>query len=335
MGFHNTFNRIKTFTQTYRLAICLAGVGLFITWWVFNNTREHIHEKIQQEFRWQVQERQHAIEIGLAERVSVLYELQSLYVASNFVERDEFHAFTRYASDRFPTGMELAWVPWVIGEQRLAFEQATQKELPNFAITERTETGKTDRATVRKDHFPIHFLEPSADLLGFDMASKPVFSETLEQARDTGQAVASKIFVEPGFDNGENIFLLALPIYYNGLSTKTQEQRRQHLHGFYVAILSIRVLVEIALSDIKAAGIHFFLQESATDAKPFHVHLSRKHQNSKDLSASKPNLIALLTKLSYANTSETITVLNQKWLFYALLVEELSEYSSINIKHNN
>ena len=325
VDFRNTFNPIKTFTREYRMAVWLGGMGLLLTWVAFYQTQAHIREKVQQEFRWQAQERRLAIENSLKERLFALQELQGLYVASMLVEWDEFRAFTRHAFDRFPSGLELAWVPWVTGEQRLTFEQATQEELPNFEITERTKAGEVYRAIQREAHFPIHFMEPYADLQGFDLASNPLFLEILAQARDTGQQVASKIFTRPGVNNDEKSLLVAFPIYHNGLPTETLTQRRKHLHGFYIIILSIHELVEAPLRNVKPAGIHFWLKEAVTDTKPFYVHISREVKKQENFTSENQNFIESLPEI-LPRASNTVTILNQQWLFNATLAVDLSEY---------
>ena len=331
----NMFNHIKTFTQKYRMAMWLAAVGLLLTWGVFLNAQKHVREKIEQEFRWQIQERRLSVENSIKERLFTLRELQALYAASKSVERDEFQTFTKHFFKRFPTGVELAWVPWVTAEQRLAFEQNTQKELPNFAITERTEMGKMRRATQRQTYFPIIFTEPYADLLSFDLASSPVLLETLEQARDTGQKRASKIFTQPIGGTDEKSLLVALPIYHKGLPTKTLEQRREHLSGFYVAIISIHDLIEVSLSDEKATDIHFWLQETATDAEPFYVHISRTFLNKRGFNASSLSSIVASLPKHLPRATDTVTTLNRQWLLSATLIRDPTEYSLARLGNSN
>ena len=325
--FRDTYHRLATLAITYRVAAMVGIIGLFFSWWAYHSMQERMDEENLQSFRWEVQNRRSAMENSLRAQQSILQELQGFYAASKFVDRDEFKQFTRHIFDRFPLGVELAWVPRIEGEQRPDFEQTTQKEWPGFEINARTKTGQTVRATQQKRHFPIHYMEPRPDLLGFDLASNPMLRETLDQARDTGHQTASPIFILPGShpDTNKNRFMVVMPIYRNGLPTETLEQRRTHLHGFYVTILSVHALFEKSLDSMHPEGIHFWLHETETkNSMPFFVHISRFSYDQKDLPMLDMGMPE--PENTRLHVRETMTVLNQRWLFTAKLAQDPKEY---------
>ncbi|MBF0124751.1 MAG: response regulator, partial [Magnetococcales bacterium] len=278
-----------------------------------------------------------AIEHSLHERLSALWELQSLYAASKSVEWDEFRAFTRRSFNNIPTGMQLAWVSLVTESQRPLFEQSTQEPInaaSEFEITESTDDGERRRASQRAFYFPIHFIEPHTPaLLGFDLATYPPFLDALERARDSGQVAASRIFSQQGkIGNGKSL-LLALPIYNKGRTIATLEQRREHLHGFYVAILSVAETIELPLTSVRAAGIHFWIQEG--NAEPFHLYISKKTAHHSDSCSADHDFVSVLQE-EYADKIivEQITIADRQWSFNAFALDELLNDRNINIHGN-
>ncbi|MBF0160522.1 MAG: response regulator, partial [Magnetococcales bacterium] len=317
------------FVREYHVALWVGVIGLLTTLLAFHSTQRNVYDRMQMEFHWQAQERRLAIVHRLDEHLQTLYRLRSLYAASKSVEWDEFRAFTRHEFSEIPSGLKLAWVALVTDEQRLAFEQGTHdssQAVTGFVITERTETGAMRRAAQQPRYFPIYFIEPDSSLLGWDLASNPLFAGILEQAIDSGQAVASRVF---GGNGNEPSLLLALPVYYNGLATETQQQRRQHVHGFYVAVLSVPELVESALHPLQLASIHFWLQQPG-EAEPFHVHLSRSTPDRTGSAVASQEIAAMLQRASDVRSQDTISFLNQQWLFHAMLSDQVSQLSGID-----
>ncbi len=83
-------------------------------------------------------------------------------------------------------------------------------------------------------YFPVYFVEPlegNEAAVGFDLASNPTRLEALIQARDTGTPVATAritLVQETGRQFG---FLIFVPVFGEGLSHDTVEERRRSLEG--------------------------------------------------------------------------------------------------------
>ena len=93
----------------------------------------------------------------------------------------------------------------------------------------------------RDEYHPIIYLEPLNDAnhaaIGYDMFTDPVRREAMERARDTGEPTASGRvrLVQDKADasaGAEGSFLLFVPVYVEGVTPPTVEQRRQQLRGF-------------------------------------------------------------------------------------------------------
>ncbi|MBF0162012.1 MAG: response regulator [Magnetococcales bacterium] len=305
--------RIQALLQAYRMAVWLGTAGLLLTCALFYQARDHVDARIRDTFLEHSEKRRRAIEQGIQERLDSLQDLRSLYLASKSVEWDEFHTFTQQAFVKIPTHMKLAWVPWITGEQRQTFEESTHESrvaVAGFEITEYTDAGTLQTAPRRKAHFPIQYMEPPTPLLGFDLASHPLFLDALERARDSGQAAASAVFDQQGAFGKDKGLLLVLPIYHNGLPAETQKERRQHLHGFYVVFCSIADLIDHSIKNLQAAGIDFLLQEK--DQEPFHVHLSRKRPNVEGFFTNRP-AVSEPKNSSTLSTQNTVEAVDKPW----------------------
>ena len=319
--FNIDWNTIKPLIQTYRLAIAMATLGLMLTGGVVYHAQEHNRNDLLKEFHGQAEEYHRTLEQGIAERLSFLQELQALYAASKSVERDEFYIYGQHFFKRFPEGIIQAWVPWVDGEQRLVFEQMAQKEWPNFLMTERSNTGKISPTVPKDIHLPLYFVEPVAGLVGFDLASNPVILQTLQQARDTGQQTASKIFADLEKNLPGSHFLVASPIYYNGLPIETQVQRREHHHGFYITLFSIEKLMTELLHSIKMDGFRLWIQEK--NGLLFYTYNGTLNFDAPEKNASNQRF------------SKIIKILNQSWVLHIEQDRKQWEDSKVYLSHKN
>ncbi len=219
---------------------------------------------------------QTALEQGAAERFGALQKvinedllalelLDRFYAGSEKVERAEFHVFTRPIPKHLSCLKALEWVPRVQDADRAAYEESIRQEgFPAFQITERDPDGRTVRASRRDEYFPVDFIEPAEGnepARGFDLASSSVRREAMEQARDTGEMRGTapvRLVQETGDQAGVLVFL---PVYRNGTSTESVEDRRANLEGFVLGVFRIGDLVERALAPLALEGIDVALYD--------------------------------------------------------------------------
>lgn len=203
--------------------------------------------------------------------INTLHAVRGLFAASKSVDRREFSQFIN-AIQLAPGVQALEWVPKVSADGRQAFEQRARREgLSNFRITERDESGGMRRAGRRGTYFPVYFLEPiegNETAIGFDLASDPTRYQALQQARDTGKAVATvqvTLAQEKGDQDG---FLVFRPVYRNGSVNETVRERRQNLTGFVLGVFRIGDLVEgiFETPETKHSAIDVWIRDlSASD----------------------------------------------------------------------
>ncbi len=191
----------------------------------------------------------------LLHATEALYSLQSFYVSSKKVDRDEFHTFTTNLLTLHPTTLALEWLPRTPVDQRRALEKQLQAWSGTPVIIKQLDAqGQVTPATHRDEYFPVTFTVPPAIntiALGCDYASDPPRQLAMQRARDTGQLTACKplnLFRVNGKATNRLGVLTFLPIYQNGKPTDTVEQRREHLTGFVTAVLVFHDLLDYAIS---------------------------------------------------------------------------------------
>lgn len=243
-------SRATRFLRNLPILIMLC-VGVAVSIGAFAMVRAFYQEKARNSVAKAA--RQYTVILGqaISRDLATVESISRFYAASNKVERDEFRTFVRHLPVDHPEIHALEWVPRVPNTSRAAVEKQARREgFPDFRITERSADGALIPAADRDVYFPVFFVEPfmqNAAALGFDLASNPIRRRSLEEARDTGVAVASgrvKLVQEAG---DQWSFLVFVPIYRGGKVPVTVERRRAERSGFALGVFRIGDLVLNAL----------------------------------------------------------------------------------------
>lgn len=183
-------------------------------------------------FRATVKEINAGIKNRIDTYVALLRAGTGLFAASEAVEKDEFHRFVQgLALDQYPGIQGVGFTIRVRPEEKRALETKMRREgTPNFRIWPENP---------REEYHSIIYLEPldwrNQVAIGYDMFSHPVRRLAMERARDTGMPTASgrvTLVQEIDLDHKQAGFLIYAPVYKNGASIETVEERRAALVGF-------------------------------------------------------------------------------------------------------
>jgi PAS domain S-box-containing protein len=209
-----------------------------------------------------------ALEKSIEGNLSSLNAIEGLYATSSKVTRARFHTFVSRILPHSDGIHALRWIPRVAGAERKQYEAAAIKDgYSKFHFTEFNSQKKLAKAGKRDEYFPVYFTESigrNEAALGLDISANPNGKKSLEKARDTGAAVASRritLFLE-----GDNqfAFLVFQPIYRNALPHDTLEERRKNLMGFAMGVFRFGDMVDAALRGINLYGIEIdLIDESA------------------------------------------------------------------------
>src|SRR4030042_1555829 len=94
-------------------------------------------------------------------------------------------------------------------------------------------------ARSREEYYPVYYVEPHEGIelaLGFDLASSPARLEGLNQARDTGEAIATSRLRLVQETENQYGFLVYVPVYAKGSTPVTVKERQQNLRGFAIGV---------------------------------------------------------------------------------------------------
>jgi PAS domain S-box-containing protein len=254
------------------LLVACAGTGLTLL--AFGTLRMWEQDRIQSDLREAGEAHRFALQRALDRHVTVLESLAGLYASSEEVTREEFHTFAGVLLKRHTDIQALEWVPLVPDHERAACEDEARADgLTEFRITERTPQGETIPAARREEYFPIYFVEPvegNESVLGFDLASAPARSESLNRARDAGETTASGRIELLQETSGQYGYLIFLPVYTRDTSAQSATSRHNSLRGFVLGVGCVRDMVDRALGGHEVVGVDIIISDaSATEGERF------------------------------------------------------------------
>lgn len=150
----------------------------------------------------------------LAINLEVLLGLNSLFQASQYVDREEFGIYARSRLQKYRTIQALEWIPRVPSAARAGHEASAREEgIHNYVIKDSFDAGEIRAAPDRKVHFPIYYVEPLAGnemVLGYDLASSENRLQVLREA-----AANRKLMAFPVIDlvQGGSGLLVVVPLF--------------------------------------------------------------------------------------------------------------------------
>ncbi len=293
-------------------AAVLAGVAS--TALIFALSRKVEDDRLMSDFRRDSEERFSAIEAGLAQNLSSLVALESLYALLPQVDRAAFGGFARHLLQHDMTIRAVEWIPRVPSEERQRFEASVRREgNPGFQITEVGPRGQLVRAGDRPVYFPVTFVEPLAGnekAIGYDLASEPTRLAALERAHASEDLVASA-FVRLVQTSGEEPgFLVYSPVFSADPNTPDGKQLRGFLGGVFLA----GRVVEAALTPLEARGIDLAVYDvSETDRETLlYFHRSRQRPPTAVVEASVQELHD-----EFRLQSEDVVIADHRWRIVA------------------
>src|SRR6267142_1833932 len=200
--------------------------------------------------------------------LDVLRSIQNFFASSPAVSQSSFHSFVARDISDHPGIQWLSWDARVPRSKVSAFVEAAHRDgLATFQLNEREAQQKLIPLTARNEYVVIRYIEPllgNERSLGFDIASDPVRREAFEWARDKGEARATKQAQLIQDKDTAPGFVVYLPIYTNGFSHDTVEERQHRLEGYVAAVFRVADVIAQSLKGVDQKGLQLrFLNQSA------------------------------------------------------------------------
>jgi PAS domain S-box-containing protein len=258
------------------------ALGALLAATLYSLLHTNFKSSVKQRFDGAALSHVEAIEHGIDAYLETLYNIRSYFDASAFVKREEFRILVNRNLERNPGIVAIEWIPHVSGQQRDAIEAAARDELNrSFVIRDNLFEGDTTPASPRDRYFPIYYVEPFesfATVLGFDLASRPVYlNKLIKAARNNKPVVSSRMQLMQSENDAYAVFV-ALPVYNKNIPLNNQLERETGLQGFVMMVIEIGPLVEAILAqNSSAAGLTLtFVDEAAgEDEAVMYRHVSR------------------------------------------------------------
>lgn len=187
-------------------------------------------DKLQ--FENTAQRTQYDIQNRLETYTALLRAGSGLFAANEQISRDDFHTFVDRLDlqNRYPGIQGIGFSARVMPQEKAALVARMQNQgMANFTIKPEFK---------RAEYHSILYLEPLNErnkvAIGFDMSTEQVRRTAMERARDTGTAAASgRVTLVQEIDEQKQAgFLIYVPVYRNGTTPRTLNERRAALTGF-------------------------------------------------------------------------------------------------------
>ncbi|MDB4872902.1 MAG: hypothetical protein JWL97_3906 [Gemmatimonadales bacterium] len=218
------------------------AIGICVTVWTCFTVAEAQDAQIRSNFARDTEKVATDTSARLRTYFDMLLNLKGLFAVTGEVDREQFARFVQQLrlSERYPGFRAIQFVRAVPGA-----------DLEGFATDVRTQSGAgaagvppfaVHPALQRDEHFVIEFNEPmkgNENAFGLDLASMPWQLAAVEEARDSGQIVATgrTLLVQdaarhPGF-------VARAPIYRQNMPVDSIEQRRAAFIGVVAIVFRV------------------------------------------------------------------------------------------------
>jgi len=280
----------------------LVAFGLVVLAVSFGSNWER--ERLTAQFEHQTSTIASTLDKYLALHVDVIRSLTSFYAASEKIDRREFAQFVERPLEIYPGIQALSWNPRILDKNRESYENSIRNEgHKDFRITERNSENRLVGAHNRDQYITVNFIEPFAKnrkAFGFDVASNPTRKKALEQARDTGKAIATGRITLVQETAKQFGILIFVPVYKNGMPHDTIAERRNNLAGYMVGVFRGGDIVAAALQGLKQKGIEYrLIDESAPKGQQFLHQSSQARQSIETLTEEGVFGASLPIKMSF------------------------------------
>ena len=250
----------------YGLLVVACALSVYAAFYVATTAEERRREQ----FFADAQETRRRIESRLDTYVQVVRNGTALLASSNEIHLGEFRAFVKRLelANRYPGIEAIGFAQRVRRRERASFVRSMELD----GVTRFRFRPEGDRP----EYQTIVFLEPmdarSGQAIGFDLAVDPVHREAMERARDTGQPALAGRANQPFDSVATDAVVLYVPVYRNGVVTRSVEERRRALYGFvFSPIRAGLVLDDVASASMQPVTFEVYDGTDLTSASLIHA----------------------------------------------------------------
>lgn len=191
-------------------------------------------------------ELQEAVDTNL----QMLTALNSLYAASDTVDRAEFESFVSHMLPQYPAVQVVAWAPQIRAARLPDFEQQMRDAgHPQYRVYDTDAQGHAVEPAARDTYLPVAYIVPGGGnqrVLGYDVTSEPTRRDAVQRALRSGTASASAWIHLVQDETHRLSTILYLPLHGKAPDTL----------GVASAVLRLDTLLRTAFADMHDQGLH-------------------------------------------------------------------------------
>ena len=227
-------------------AYFVLALGLAISFATWRVTERRVGGEAEIRFQHEVAQAVGALDRRFQDNVNLLIGLRGLFEASDQVDRDEFRRYlSGFNLAQHYSGVRLvSFVRYVRLADQPSFERGVRRDrsldprgYPEFAIKP---------PGIRDEYMVVTYIEPIAGnerAFGFDVFSEALRRDSVERARDSGEATASEPIWLAADPQKQISLALRMPIYSRGLPVTNVAQRRAAFLGVVSSAIRVDDLV--------------------------------------------------------------------------------------------
>ena len=270
------------------------------------------------------------------------------FTASTDIDQASFQRLVQRPLPQHLSLEAVIWVPRISDEQRYAYEEnLRQQGTPTFEIQEENSLGQLVPAPRHPEYLPISYIQPlegNQTILGFNLASDPIYRQALEDADKKQKLIVTKLLPWHKHLETEESKLLVIKSIYAQNQDNISGESTQELQGYVLALLQIDNLFEEQFSDSLAKNFNLYLCDTAEndpseyDAAPKSLLLAFSQDTEQTLVSDKYCPFAGTNNQKYEWLEiEQATVIrhriqmaDEQWNLFVMLTPE---YRQIETKH--
>ena len=300
-------SKVSFQAKTLLPVIVCAGSGLFLTIIIWISAIESESRLVQARIEFDAQSRLKLIQSTLNSEIDVLKGLNSFFISSRDVTRDEFRSYTLPFLDEYGGLIGIDWSPRITAQERQDFERSFEKiGFKNFSLRQLDENRKLADRQAGDVYYPVLYSEPQEKnslAVGFDHYSDPLRKRAMDRAVIERRPIITepfKLFRITQQTEDPSDFLVVLPVF---------SQRGREPQGFIVGVFRLSKVFDEAFKNLPLIGLNIDVKD-----------INEKHpiQNQHMLYVGAPTTNTSLAKTSLGSTfssQQSLTIAGRTWEF--------------------
>jgi diguanylate cyclase (GGDEF)-like protein/PAS domain S-box-containing protein len=260
---------IRYFAPILTVAIITVTATISVWYLIFESERH----SLAQEFAGRARNQTNILQNRIEDYWEKLYAVRALFDSANQpITREEFERFSNSLLAGHSAMLNVAWIPRVTREERVAHEiSAVRDGLNNYRIRTITEDNKLVIAPDQDEYYPkFYSTEPrTSRVYGLDNNDGGARLRAVHHIRDENVLSTSPPLMLLIGEGDRRGFWAGLPVYARGLPHETVEDRRRNFIGFIQGVFQIRVLIDTVLAGLNTpVRLYLFAPNAGADDLP-------------------------------------------------------------------